>query len=261
MPTASVIAWQFNRKLLVFDGAHCSSKFGGILLIATTIDPNEKTLILGWAIVPSESIEWWSWFFELLQVRLIKPYLDEEDEASEADEAVELPLRIAIITDRGKGLDPSVSKYFPEPYGYHYYCTQHLAANVREHYGQPIEALFRQVVATETVSQHALLIEKIRELSPAAVTYIDRIGDRRRYCRAFAPLDDYPRFGHTTSNIGESMNSRFREERKLTPLHLLEAIWTKQMQFFGLASCMTTPKSYSTSNTLPNLPSSTNKIA
>jgi hypothetical protein len=57
LPTASVLAWIFGRKLLVLDGAHCSSKFGGILLIATTIDPNEQTLILAWALVPSESQE------------------------------------------------------------------------------------------------------------------------------------------------------------------------------------------------------------
>lgn len=66
LPTASLLAWHLNRKFLVFDGAHCSSKFGGILLIATTIDPDEETLILAWALVPSESQEWWSWFFELL---------------------------------------------------------------------------------------------------------------------------------------------------------------------------------------------------
>ena len=236
LPSASVIAWAFNRRLLVLDGAHCSSPYGGIVLIATTLDANDKTLILAWAIVPSESTEWWSWFLMLLQKYLVKPYIEAATEALEAAEEGDDPdiqkLRIAIITDRGKGLDPSITSYFPEPTGFHYYCTQHLAENVASKFGKPIEALFRQAVASPLKAEHNYLIEQIRGLSEAAVVYIDGIGDKRRYCTSYAPLDEYPRFGHTTSNIGESMNSRFREERKLNPLFFLEALWTKQMQTF-----------------------------
>jgi hypothetical protein len=46
MPKACILAWQYCRKLLIFDGAHLSSKHGGILLLATTQDANNNTLIL-----------------------------------------------------------------------------------------------------------------------------------------------------------------------------------------------------------------------
>lgn len=146
------------------------------------------------------------------------------DTTSDKDE-----FRFAIISDRGKGLDPAIAKFFPEPYAFHYYCTQHLAENVKERFSTEIESLFRQLMQVPTISEHASIISKIFEISAAAVTYIDGIGDRSHYCKAYAPLFDYPRYGHTTSNIGESMNSRLREERKLTPLYCLEAIWIKQM--------------------------------
>lgn len=55
--TAIVIAWHHGRNLLVFDSAYCSSLYGGILLIATTIDANENTVVLTWAIVPTKSTE------------------------------------------------------------------------------------------------------------------------------------------------------------------------------------------------------------
>jgi hypothetical protein len=75
-------------------------------------------------------------------------------------------------------------------------------------------------------SEHAALIEKIRVIKPAAVEYIDGISNKARYCTSYAPLNEYSRYGHTTSNVGESMNSRFLQERKLPILLLLKALWT-----------------------------------
>lgn len=181
LPTAMKIAWHHNRNLMVFDGAYCSSIYGGILLIATSIDANENTLVLAWAIVPTESAEWWSWFFELAQIHLVGPYISavDEDNPEEEDEADDL--RLTIITDRGKGLDPAIKKYFPEPIAFHYFCTQHLAENVRTYHGLEVEVLFRMACQAPTKAAHHALIEKIRTVSTAAVTYIDEIGDKARY--------------------------------------------------------------------------------
>lgn len=55
-PTASAIAWCYMRRLLMLDGAHLSTEFGGILLLATGVDVDEATVVLAWAIVRVESI-------------------------------------------------------------------------------------------------------------------------------------------------------------------------------------------------------------
>jgi len=216
-PMATRLTWEYCRSLLYLDGTHCSSKYGGILLLASTTDADENTLVLAWAIVPTESKEWWQWFLSFLSDDLYPTQSQS-------------PRKLAIISDRGKGLCPAIEEYFPG--AWHYWCTQHLAENVDALYLKEVTILFREAMQTTRKSTHTQLIEKIRTIQPAAVDYINSIGDKARYCTSYAPLKNYPRYGYITSNVGESMNSRFLKERKLLILLNLEAIWTYLMNTY-----------------------------
>lgn len=152
-PTATWLAWQFTRRLIMFDGAHLSSVFGGILLLATTIDADEATIVLAWAIVRTESKETWRFFFELIAQSLKDSY-DEEAEG------------LAIISDRQKGLGPAVAEFFPD--AWHYWCTQHLAENVGIKYSKAVEQKFRHAMQVTKRSEHAQLMAEIKELSEPA---------------------------------------------------------------------------------------------
>jgi len=56
-PHASIQAWQVARPFICFDGGHMNESIGGILLTASTLDPDEEILVLAFVIVPAESKE------------------------------------------------------------------------------------------------------------------------------------------------------------------------------------------------------------
>jgi hypothetical protein len=58
-----------------------------------------------------------------------------------------------------------------------------------------------------------------------AATYIEKI-PATQWAVSYFPA---PRYGHLTSNIIESVNSRFLEERDLPILDLLDTLWAKEM--------------------------------
>ena len=58
---ACINAFYNNRPLVCFDGGHMKSG-GGVLYVATTLDPNEEILLLAWAIAENESTNTWRQF-------------------------------------------------------------------------------------------------------------------------------------------------------------------------------------------------------
>jgi hypothetical protein len=49
--------------LIVVDATHLKSFYKGMLMAAVTKDLNDRMVILAYAIVPTEDIESWRWFF------------------------------------------------------------------------------------------------------------------------------------------------------------------------------------------------------
>lgn len=220
MPSACTLAFQTCRNFVVFDGTHCSSRYGGILLIASTIDADENNLTLAWALVPSEAKEWWDWFFEGIATNLTTVWCHPDKYR-----------KLTIISDRGKGLVPEVARHFPDCW--HYFCTWHLAKNVEDRFkNNAITAKFKQMCRVVLEQDFHNLLADVRALNPEAAKYIEEIDpDFDHWATIFAPFE-YPRYGHTTSGVGESLNSRFLEERRLPILHMMEGIWTYQMGVF-----------------------------
>ena len=94
---------------MAVDGTHTKVRHSMIMLGMTTLDGNGETLLLSWALIPSESKENWMYF--LKGMRRFLPGLTEE-------EAV-------IISDRAKGLKSALNANFPE--AAHSFCCQYLA--------------------------------------------------------------------------------------------------------------------------------------
>ena len=55
------------RPLVCLDGCWLKGKYGGQLLSATVINPNDCIYPFAWAVVKTESAETWTWFLELLK--------------------------------------------------------------------------------------------------------------------------------------------------------------------------------------------------
>src|SRR5262245_28001345 len=88
------------RKFTALDACHTKSKYSMILMIAVGIDANSNVLPLAWALVPTESEEWWTtWFCEFLQ--------DVFEELSHED--------IVFMSDRDKGLADSRDREIEAP--------------------------------------------------------------------------------------------------------------------------------------------------
>lgn len=166
-PTTTWLAWQFRRRLLMFDGAHLSTISSRILLLATTIDADEATIVLTRASTRTKSKDTWRLFFEMI-ARSLKEAYDEDAEG------------LAIISDRQKGLGPAISEYLPD--AWHYWCTQHLADNVGHKYIKAVEQKFRYAMQVTKRSEHAHSIKKRDQRAfGTRLQYIMNIGDKKRY--------------------------------------------------------------------------------
>lgn len=209
---------EHSRPLVCFDGGHIYDHFGGVILVATTLDPDEQILMLAWAVVPSESEFWW----EIFLTNFFKVYPFKCEERS----------YLSVISDRAKGILPALAKATPRYLElWHYYCTQHLAENVSKQYGKEIEKLFRAACQVPTTRQFQDYLHQIEAIKPSARQYIDAIPPEQ-YAYSAAPLADYPRFFHTCSNIAESTMSFIMEARRLPWLFALDLLWHHTMKTF-----------------------------
>jgi len=75
------------------------------LLIAVSINANDQTLPLAWALVPIKNKEWWSWFCKNLS----------EEEG------------FVFISNWEKGLIPAVEEHFPQAVYTH--CCNYIAVS------------------------------------------------------------------------------------------------------------------------------------
>ena len=58
------------RPIICLDGCHIKTKFGGQLLTAVGMDPNDCFFPIAMAVVEVESFVSWQWFLETLKAEL-----------------------------------------------------------------------------------------------------------------------------------------------------------------------------------------------
>jgi hypothetical protein len=207
-PAAMKKAFRWIRKFVALDACHTRSKFRMMLMIAVGIDANDNILPLSWALVPTENDEWWTWYCKFLKDCF--PAMDNQG--------------VVFISDRDKGLAASVHMVFPNATPAH--CCQHIADNVQQRYGVKCRPLFWRCAWAKTRQLFEEALAALQAEDGAAAAYVDNIshGTWARY--AFP----YPRFGHNTSNNVESLNSVWNPLRSLSPLKMVDAIWSTTMK-------------------------------
>lgn len=199
---------QFLRPFTAIDGTHTKSKYRMILLVACGIDANEHVIPLAWALVPIENHEWWGWF--LIYLKYSYPVFEEDNHI--------------FISDREKGIVTAVTEAFPT--ALHFHCCQHIADNLQQRYGNKVRPLFWIAARAKTSSAFTAAMDAIQKENNNAFLYLNDI-DRKLWTRAYAP---YPKWGHDTSNIIESLNSSWSDIRHLPPLQLIDAIYSTTMR-------------------------------
>jgi len=99
------------RPVICLDGCHIKTKFGGQLLTAIGIDPNDCIFPVAMAVVEVECLASWKWFLETLK----------------GDLGIENTTPWTIMTDKQKGLIPVVQQTFLD--AEHMFCVRHLYSN------------------------------------------------------------------------------------------------------------------------------------
>ncbi|XP_025633079.1 uncharacterized protein [Arachis hypogaea] len=112
---ACVGAFKHCKSFVSVDRRHLYKKYGGVLLIVVAQEGNSNILLVTFAIVESETMESWSFFFTNWK-RHVAP-----------------KERLLIISDRSKAIKASLraddSGWHP-PRAFHVYCVRHMAANL-----------------------------------------------------------------------------------------------------------------------------------
>jgi hypothetical protein len=156
-PASLRLGYKILRPFIALDGIYTRSKFRMMLLIACSIDANDNTLLLAWALVPIENEVWWTWFCTELK----KAFPNTER------------IGYMFISDREKGLAAVLDNVFP--FVYPAYCCQYIADNIQTDYGIQARALFWPCAQAKTRLEYQKALQELLKVSLAAGEYIDNI--------------------------------------------------------------------------------------
>jgi len=205
------------RKFMAVDGTFLKARFVQTLLLAVGIDGNGQNLLLAWSIVESENKDSWTWFLTFLKT------------------AIPECVGMTLISDRDKGLLAADELVFGDGIN-RLICCFHLKGNVCRRFGGHRSAAFWAIANAKTQHDYEHQKNDLRQLNASAASYLDGI-ERAYWVTAFYRG---PYYGHKTSNVVESINKVFREDREFSVLNLLNEIWHYAMnkRYEGLAKSM-----------------------
>src|SRR5204862_348730 len=104
-------------------------------------------------------------------------------------------------------------------------------SNVKEKFGAAIEKRFRRACKVSTKQEFNKILQDIRRIKQSAFDYISAI-PAENYA-FYTQTSEYPKYGHSCSNISESAMSFFHEARKKPTLLAIEYIWHYIMNLFA----------------------------
>jgi transposase-like protein len=150
------------------------------------MDAASQLIVIGVAVVESESSDSWQWFLRFLIQH--HPVLTQPG--------------YSVISDRQKGLIQAVSALLLN--AHHRYCSVHLRRNLKAKFGEGVSTMFDSLVYACQESEWTSALDKIKAECPPAALYLDRNGSTppEEYSNAFFQGCT---FGHTSSNIGTSL--------------------------------------------------------
>eukprot|EP00475_Leptophrys_vorax_P017030 TRINITY_DN2353_c0_g1_i3.p1 TRINITY_DN2353_c0_g1~~TRINITY_DN2353_c0_g1_i3.p1 ORF type:complete len:337 (+),score=43.97 TRINITY_DN2353_c0_g1_i3:294-1304(+) len=195
-----------SAKIVSLDGTNMRSKYGGTMLIAVTLDPNDQLVMLAFAILAgNEDRSGWTYFLSHLTAHIPEMITTGND--------------LVVISDRDKGLLPSVLQILPQ--ARHSYCLRHICDNARaRRCGFNIgarQSLWKAAYATSQ-GDFDMAMSTLQAIAPQCAEYLRSILSAQWSTLHFPGR----RYGHLTSNISESFNNMLRERSELCPFCKLQ---------------------------------------
>lgn len=198
------------RGIISIDAAHLKGKYRGQLLVATSLDGNNKIFPIAFAVVESENTDSWSWFFRIL-----------------GDRVIGIESRFVLISDRHPGILESVPLVFPNVI--HGFCLRHLCENfVREFKDNVAKQKIWMMGKIYGIPAFEREMLGLRESQPKYYKWLSAI-DQTKWTRAYFPAK---RYRMMTTNISECVNKVLKLERELPITALVHATHTKLSKYF-----------------------------
>ena len=202
------------RKVIILDGTHMKSAYGGVLIVATAQDPDHHHYPIAFGVVDGEKNESWTWFLNKL-----KSVIPDDPE-------------IVFVSDRNQSLIKAIADIYP--LSHHGHCIYHLSQNVKLKVSGVNKGIcgkkFRECARAYTEAEFLRLYGDFSSTYPSARTYLDDNADVTKWARCYFGGEKY---NIDTSNSVESINGVLEKARNYSLLQLIDTIVGKIAEWFA----------------------------
>ncbi|KAM0926804.1 hypothetical protein ACQ4PT_003002 [Festuca glaucescens] len=192
------------RPVICLDGCHIKMKFGGQLLCAVGMDPNDCIYPVAFAIVEVEDTEAWRWF-----LRTVKQ-----------DLGIENTYPWTIMSDKQKGLIKAVTELFPD--SEHRLCVRHMWQNFNTTYkGEVLKNQLWKIARSTRIVDWEERMEEMRVINKDAADWLGELAPNT-WVRAFQ--SDTSKCDILLNNNCEVFNKYILEARELAIMSMIDRI-------------------------------------
>nr|XP_025679056.1 uncharacterized protein LOC112779007 [Arachis hypogaea] len=208
------VFWSFNpcirafrhcKPLVQVDDTHLYGKYKGTLLVAIAQDGNQNIVPITFALVERETADAWHFFLRNLRMHVVRK--DGVGMNSDLHES------IRAVVNRSRG-DCNFLRAFKVPH---------------------LQKLVVNIWYSRTVEAYNINYKRLEERREAYARWCDAIG-LRYWVLAF---DEKYRWGHTTTNLVECINSVLKDAHNLPVLALVRATYYRLNEPFTQKSAET----------------------
>ena len=149
---------QACRPVICLDGCHLKTKYGGVLLTAIGMDPNDCIYPIAFAIVEVENTQSWKYFLANLK----------------SDLGIDNTYPWTLMSDKQKGLIKGVREFFPD--AEHRHCVRHIWQNFQQiHKGDVLKNQLWKCARSNTSAIWDANMDALKAINEAAYVWLDQL--------------------------------------------------------------------------------------
>ena len=205
-PRANQLAFKYCRPILILDACHLKSVYGGVVMSGCAHDGEGRIVSLAVGITSIENDDNWTYFLANLAAAI--PELRTPG--------------MVIMHEREKGIHNAQASILP--YSHESVCVFHLEKNLNDRFKSKFQRKIWAAAKATTNKDFEAAMTQIRSINAEAESHLLQSNPGKWAASKF-PV---PRFGCTTSNSAESLNSWLGPLRFGSHLHLL-ASWLSKV--------------------------------
>lgn len=145
--------FQVMRKVIIVDGTHLKIIHGGVLIVATTQDPNCHHYSVAFSVVDGDKDASWKWFLNMLKL------------------VVSDILGIVFISNRNSSLIKSIREVYKLS---QFHLSKNVKSNVSNVNKETVAAKFRECAQVYTDDEFKIFYGAFKRMCHAAGEYLDR---------------------------------------------------------------------------------------